>query len=232
MRRDTDIMFNQTEMEKIVALQAKSFALLQWVRTQVNAQTLDAALIENTTAFYPVALGWITRNLPSFPPETRPDFADLEPFAHLFVSFLSTSFVIPPTQEADAPAKRVPEQWARYFVPPSRLRVRTPGKKAGASAQQMKDLYLTHLAEGLRVLLPYSEREDLATSAETARSVSLASYGRELIRRSEFASSGEGVLVLWREFAWVNGKLNKKFVLSAVEICNAEAQIAAQITRR
>ena len=221
-------MFNRTELTKVVDLQQKSFALLQWVRNQMDAGTLDVSTLQNATTFYSVAFAWITRNLSNFPPETRPDETDTERFAHLFVSFLTTSFELPPPKTG--PSKPVPERFA-HFAPPSRLRARTPGKKAAASAQQMKHLYLTGLADDLGVALPYAERERLAT-LETAQSVSLAAYGRELIRRSAFASSGEGVLVLWREFAWVNGKLNKKFVLSAAQILEAEAQITARIRAR
>ena len=221
-------MFNRTELTKVVDLQQKSFALLQWVRNQMDAGTLDVSTLQNATAFYSVAFAWITRNLSHFPPETRPDEADTERFTHLFVSFLTTSFELPPPKAG--PSKRVPERFA-HFAPPSRLRARTPGRKAAASAHQMKHLYLTGLADDLGVTLPYAEREGLAT-LETAQSVSLATYGRELIRRSEFASSGEGVLVLWREFAWANGKLNKKFVLAAAQILEAEAQITARIRER
>ena len=220
-------MFNETELSKIIRLQQKSFLLLQWVRGQMDAGTLNVSTVESATAFYPVAHAWITGNRASFPRQTRPDEDDVETFTHLFVAFLTTSYKIPPPKVGTP--KPVPSHYARLFAPASLLQVRTPDKKATASAQQMKDLYLVGLAADLGVPLPFEERERLATDAALAQDVSFAAYGRELMRRSQFASQGEGILVLWREIAWTGGKLNKKFVLTSARIMEAEARLCAQI---
>ena len=66
------------------------------------------------------------------------------------------------------------------------LRARNPNKKAHAEALQLKQAY----AEGLGI----DPNPVLMT-----RDLTVATYAHELIRRSKFASQGEGVLVLWRE---------------------------------
>lgn len=192
----------------------------------MDAGTLNVSTVESATAFYPVAHDWIVSNLANFPRETRPDEADVEPFTHLFVAFLTTSYKLPVAKSE--PAKPIP-YYARRFAPASLLQVRTPDKKAAVSARQMKDLYLSGLAAALGVTLPYEERERLAADPAFAVDVSFAAYGRELIRRASFASQGEGILVLWREIVWTGGKLNKKFVLTSARILEAETNLASQI---
>ncbi len=200
----------------------------------MNAGTLDVSTIASATAFYPVAHAWIISNRANFLNDARPEPSETETFAHLFVAFLTTSYKLSDNSlVSDAPKKRVPEQYAHYFKPASLLQVRTPDKKAHVSAREMKDLYLVGLAIDLGVELPYAERERLMLAPVLGRAVSYAMYGRELLRRSKFASQGEGVLVLWREIAWTpgpNGILNKRFTLSADAILQAEAHIAAAIT--
>ena len=78
-------MFNETELSHIVALHHRSFKLLQWVRNQLNAGTLNVSTVENATAFLSRGPRLdCQQSSPTFPRETRPDEADVEPFAHLF----------------------------------------------------------------------------------------------------------------------------------------------------
>ena len=219
-------MLDANELEKVVELQARSYALLQWVRDQMDAGTLDVSTVASATAFYPVAHAWIGRNLGSLPAHARPAEGDIEPFTHLFVSFLTTSFALP------APGTVRPTLAGRYadwFKPASLLKARTPDKKAVASAAQMKDLTLTALAADVGIALAYEARVRLITDPATALDVSFVAYGRELIRRSQFASQGEGVLVLWREIAWAGGKPSKKFALTADRIREAQENLIARI---
>ena len=59
-----------------------------------------------------------------------------------------------------------------------------------------------------------------------AKDLAWATYGRELLRRTEFASQGIGVLVLWREIAWdAKGQISPKFRLSPERIIAAERRL-------
>ncbi len=62
-----------------------------------------------------------------------------------------------------------------------------------------------------------------------SKSISRATWGSELLRRSVFASQGEAVLALWREFAWQNGSPKRKFKLTAQCLIEAEQAIADAI---
>ena len=55
--------------------------------------------------------------------------------------------------------------------------------------------------------------------------IALATYTTELIRRTEFASQGVGILALWREVAWEGSEPKKKFRLNPKKVLAAEARI-------
>ena len=57
----------------------------------------------------------------------------------------------------------------------------------------------------------------------------MTTYRNELIRRTRFASQGEGVLVLWRELAWEGTAPKKGFKLTTEDILNAEKTIIEQM---
>ena len=59
------------------------------------------------------------------------------------------------------------------------------------------------------------------------KDVALATWGFEMLRRSEFASQGEAVLALWREFAWEAGRPRRGFRLTARAIVEAERRVRA-----
>jgi hypothetical protein len=65
--------------------------------------------------------------------------------------------------------------------------------------------------------------------ADLREDVALATWGFEMLRRSEFASQGEAVLVLWREFAWEGGRPRRGFRLTARAIVEAERRVRAAL---
>ena len=79
--------------------------------------------------------------------------------------------------------------------------------------------------------------QDLQNIVDTVRGsedlreqVAIATWGAEMLRRSEFASQGEAVLILWREFAWDSGRLKRDFRITARAICDAERRIVERLT--
>lgn len=221
-------MFEAEALERVVSLQQKSYTLLRWVGDSLQSGTLNFNTVHTSMALPDAAREWIGRNLGNFPGDARPDRADLEPFAHLFASYLETSFVLvaQPGQQLISSHGHCYCGFCSYLVSAKHLKVRTPSKKAHQKARQMKDLYLSSLAADAGIPFAYAVTDKLLSDPVLAEHIAFATYGRELLRRSEFASQGEGILVLWREIAWdEKGRLKKNFALSAARILQAEAAI-------
>ncbi len=227
-------MFDADELERVVDLQGKSYRLLRWVGESLNGGTLTFNTVHEAMGLTEAARDWLTRHYASLPSEARPDDkADLPAFASLFASYLTTSFeLIEKPGARRISSSRCYCSYCSYLSQANYLRARTPGKKAQASVRQMKELYLNALlADVAKVPDPHARANTVLENPALAPAVSYATYGRELVRRSEWASQGEGVLVLWREIAWERGKLKKNFTLSARAITNAEAAIVEQLLR-
>ena len=103
--------------------------------------------------------------------------------------------------------------------------------KSKSTAKQLKVLYIKSLVQDLNLDQQVSDIEDwIDNQDELLYDLSLSTYAHELIRRSKFASTGEAVLVLWREIAWEEGKrLNKKFRLNANKIIQAQDRIISAL---
>ena len=219
-------MFDAEEIRRVVDLHQKSYALLKWVNDSLRAGTLSFGVIHEATTLSEAAADWLYRHAENLPAALRPNEGDLEPFAHLFVSYLTTSYYL----KEEPGTIRVSRsgcycRFCSYLSSANYLLVRTPDKKATCRAREMKELYLAGLARELGIVLPPAEREALLSHPTLAESVTYAAYGNELRRRSQFASQGEGILVLWREIAWQTGRLKKGFVLSAERILKSETAL-------
>jgi hypothetical protein len=225
-------MFSSGEVEKVVALQQKSYNLLRWVGDALRGGTLRFGAVHDGLGFAQAAREWLERSWDGLPADARPAREDLDAFAHLFASYLQTSYEL-----VESPGRRLVSpsgcycRFCAYLVSASHLRVRTPDRKAKEKARQMKEMYLAALATEAGDPSPYAAAERLLTDPSLAEDIAWAAYARELLRRSEFASQGEGVLVLWREIAWDlrSGRLKKNFEPSAERILRAEAAILSRL---
>ncbi len=224
-------MFDTIEISRIVALQSKSYALLRWFGENIGAGGFSFTVSHDAATVGGAASDWLKRNAHSLPADLRVGENDREAFACLFASYLTTSFTLvedaPPTYRSRTGCYCV---FCRRLRSVSALRVRTPDKKAGSKAAEMKRLYVSGLAAEQETPLGGEALTTLLVDRDLAPAVSYATYAQELIRRSRFVSQGEGVLVLWREIAWTNGKLSKRFALSADAAMQSEAKIAAALT--
>ena len=98
--------------------------------------------------------------------------------------------------------------------------------EAKENAQKLKLRYIETLCREEELsIVPNNLDQWIHDHKELNNIISLTTYGQELIRRSKFMSQGEGILVLWREIAWKDNHLNKKFKLSANVIIKAESRI-------
>lgn len=75
--------------------------------------------------------------------------------------------------------------------------------------------------------LPFTDTEvyDICKKKDLTRHVALVTYSHQLLRRTEFPGQGNGVLLLWREFSWEEGHLQKGFRLTADMVLEAEAKL-------
>lgn len=205
-------MFDEAELRRVLGLHEKAYRLLLWLNEGMLDGRPPLGKVAEALAFSDAALAWVRRHAAQLPEELRPADADLEPFCRLFASYLSTSFEV-------AEGRRISCRgcWCcGYWNGNRHLRTRNPDKKAKGVARELKLLYLRSLA-------PEAELGDVLARKDLAPAISLAAYAAELVRRSKFASQGEGVLALWREVAWTPaGSPNRKFRLDAAKILQAE----------
>lgn len=221
-------MFDRKELTRLVGLHDRSYRLFTWLNESLKWSKRSYSSVGKALSFADAAAEWLRKNRQELPDDVRPAAADLDEFSSLFVSYLSTSFEI-----AD---NRVVSACAGCFCCGAlnlsrHLRVRNPDRKARRVAGELKIIYLRRLAEELELPLIDSDfKEILSGAKESYADISLATYAQELKRRSQYASQGEGVLVLWREFAWTpKGGLKRKFRLKVEDIMKAEKRVADRL---
>ena len=222
-------MFDAQRLKRLLAIHDKSYGLFLWVNSGLMNRRRSLSAVAKTLAFSEAALQWIRANRAGMPEQFRPDPEEQEEFAHLFVSYLATSFEV-----VDRLRVSCRGCWCcSFWIESKHLRRRDPDKKAREVARQLKVLYLRGLAEELELPLLDPELERFAADRGDLRpQIALATYARELERRSRFASQGEGTLALWREIAWKEGGGPKQnFKLKVEEILKAEAAIREKLAQ-
>jgi hypothetical protein len=220
-------MFVRDDVEALLEMQRRSYVLLRWVGEKVEAGSLPLGALHGALDAPRAGAEWLSRNAASLPVDGRPPEGTLDAFAHLFASYLVTSFEI-------ASTKRVSTGcccgFCTYLVNAPNLKAQTPSRVDEKIAQQLKLDCLEALAEESGVPLLRNELERLVTEApQIARELAIVTYVRELGRRTSFRGQGRPVLALWREFAWRNGRPVRGFELSAEEVMNAEKAIRKAI---
>jgi hypothetical protein len=222
-------MFDPQRIHDVVGLHEKSFALLRWVRASLKRGLLSFAVVHETTDTALAAAEWIERHLENIPEGARPRKEQLPMFSRLFVSFLTTSF------QLNANALRLVSDcgcrcsYCAYLQAGPNLDPRYPSKKDARTALELRRIYLGNLAAEGRVANAGAVVDRLLGSSELTIDIALATWGAELLRRAEFASQGEAVLALWRQFAWENGAPKPKFQLTAAKLVEAEHKIVASM---
>lgn len=189
---------------------------------------MDFGVLHDVLGLSETAAEWLRRNAHNLPQEVRAEEADRSAFASLFASYITTSYILLPTVRYRS-RNGCSCAFCARLSSASTLTVRQPDKKAKERARDMKQLYVSGLVTELGGTLRYGAIAELITDPTLAPHVSYATYGHELLRRARFASQGEGVLVLWREIAWEQGRLRKNFILSADSILQGEAAIVEAI---
>jgi hypothetical protein len=220
-------MFERDQVEALLEMQRRSYALLRWVGEKVEAGTLPLGALHGALDAPQAAADWLSRNDASLPADARPPDSKLDAFAHLFASYLVTSFEV-------ASTKRVRSGcccgFCTYLVNAPNLKAQTPSRVDEQIARRLKLDCLEALAVESGVPLLRDELESLVSSrVELARPLAIVTYVRELGRRSSFRGQGRPVLALWREFAWRNGRPVRSFELRADAVLDAERAVCESI---
>jgi len=225
-------MFDRNKLKTVVDLQERSFGLLRWVNRGMIAGTLRFDAVHGALSLADAAEEWVRRHYGMIPESVRPPLDQVRPFSHLFASYLATSYEV-------ADTRTVSEQpgcycdFCRRLIAVKNLRPRRPSKKARKEARALKLVLLRRLAAEMAIAANEVEFERLLDEpGDLAAAISWATYGQELLRRSEFASQGEGVLVLWREIAWDDhGRVSPKFRLTHEAFLAAEATVKERLAK-
>jgi hypothetical protein len=219
-------LFAPDRLQQALQLQRDSYELLLWANQQVKARRITLSQLHGNLNTHQAARSWIERNLASLPAGLRPAPDQVEQFAHLFASYLVTSFEPGVASNPNACGC----SFCGYLAVGPRLKARTPGEQDYELARKLKINALEQLALAIELPLFASELEVfLGEHPELDRDVALVAWTLEILRRGEFRGQGVPVLALWREVAWKDGRPDKKFEATADRILAAEARIAAAL---
>jgi hypothetical protein len=216
-------MFDEDRLRETLQLQHKSYELLRWANRAVKEGRLKVAELHGKMSTFEAARSWIERNLSSLPPEARPAPDQVDEFAHLFASYLITSFQV-------AKQRWVSDgcdcSFCSYLIAVPHLRVKTPSRLDRELARKLKVLALERLALDFELPLFADELERfLAEHPEIERDLALVAWTIEVLRRGEFRGQGEPVLALWREVAWKDGRPDRKFEPTPERVLTAQARV-------
>jgi hypothetical protein len=228
-RCEGSMTVNIIEFRKVLAISERTFALLKWVIDQLRSGSLDLSVVHTKMGFTEAAEDWIRRNQGRFPATVRPQPEDLVPFARLFASYLRTSFEIGKSERRVSPCGCYCD-YCSYLSNAPYLKPRSLSNRSHQTAMELKRLYVQGLATDAGLAVSNEALDGLASpDGPLAKEVAIAAYAKELIRRTQFATQGEGVYALWREFAWVGGHPDYRFRLTAEAVETAQNDIATAL---
>jgi hypothetical protein len=219
------------EVQRVVDLQQKAYRLLLWLGTAIDHgqvildQTHDSLSVRHATRAF------LNANLSALPAEHRPAPEDLQAFANIFASYLTTSFDLLP----DPGTRRVSGcgcgcDLCTYLVAAPHLVPKKLTRVDKVRARRLEIRSIEEIARGRGVVLGPGAAEALADADSLREAVALAAYGRELLKRAAGDFEGPEVLALWRRFAWTKqGSPKKGFTLTAQAIVDAETAVVQAV---
>jgi hypothetical protein len=223
-------MLSPQDVERAVALQRASFAIVTWM-TERAALSTERAL-HTDVALATALRSWLTRHEQEIPPRLRPEAGDVAAIANLVASYLETTFAFDA-----APRQRLYSPDAHCFcpmcswmvaLPKLRPRALTPADKRRAQALRIDAV--RGLATGEGVDLGERLLEVLLEDPALRDAIALVAYARDLMRRIEGVPTTPATLALWRGFAWKpDGSPRKGFALTAEAILAAEQVLIARL---
>lgn len=225
-------MFDEMQLQQLLSLHEKSFALMRWVRASLGKGLLSFTVVHEASDSALAASEWIQRHLTNIPREARPTEGEVAAFSRLFVSFLTTSYRLSPNSARWNSESGCRCMYCNYLKAGPHLDARNPSKKDISTAQELKRIYLCGIASEIDDSVAHTEIDSMLEAPDLAVDLAMATWGVELLRRSEFASQGEAVLALWRQFAWEGNRAKKDFRLTAKMLMDSERRIVAAMKSR
>jgi hypothetical protein len=225
-------MFTQAKMERAVDLQARSYALFQWLASGVGRGVISFKVAHKVPSVPAAAQEWVKRNYQNIPQTARPLEEDLSDFSSLFATYLQNSFEL-----VKDPGTRLYSPDAHCFCPccswlidASNLKTRTPEKADKKRAERMMADALIYLASEHNTWFSEEAAKAIVEEKAARQAAAIFTYGLDLLRRIKGTAVGPASLVLWRTFAWKDLKSPKKnFQLSAELFLQAQADLAQRI---
>lgn len=222
-------MFDRTQLETVLRLHEKSYELLKWVKSALKQGTISFSVVHTATDSTSAAAEWIQRHLANIPCAARPDAIEVPQFSRLFVSFLQTSFDLSANAQVRTTTKSCCCGFCTTIQMGPNLVPRTPSKRDFKTAVELKQFYLQRLATDFQITNSGDVIAKVLADSNFKTELSMATWGAELVRRSQFASQGEAVLALWREFAWKDNHPIRDFTIKPSLILNAEQAISQRL---
>lgn len=128
-------MFRRDRLDELLDLHRRSYGLLRWIDHKVQSGAVQLSSLHGALDAGRAAAEWLSRNAASLPHEVRPPENLIDRFAHLFASYLVTSFQISDRKRIRAGCGC---DWCSYIVNAPNLRARTPTKLDQQIADQLK----------------------------------------------------------------------------------------------
>ena len=223
--------FERRELERVLRLQQQSYALLKWLNQHLETDSVSFNVVHRAVSGPDAAEDWLKRNGAQIPPGLLPPEEERREFAHLLSSYLLTSFSLPAERQRVVDSNcRCFCDYCTYIGSFHRLVARQPTARDRQNAHGLKRLFLEKLTADLGYPLEEPLKKAVFADRHVSLELSCATYADQLIRRTEYASQGCAVLVLWRDVAWKDNKPRKKFELTATRILEAEQTLRGAIT--
>jgi hypothetical protein len=181
-------VFDSALLARTLDMHERSFALLKWVREALRIGGLSFVVVHGATDSATAAAEWLRRHLTAIPRDARPAVEELDPFARLFVSFLTTSYKLAPMATRLVSDCGCYCDYCVYLRTSPALEARTPSKKDFQTAKELKRIYVGRLAKEQGIIASAAEVEAVVNSSALHQEVALATWAAELLRRAEFAS--------------------------------------------
>ena len=214
-------MLDRTTLDRILPLHRASYDLLRWVSKSLDSGGLSFTTVHRDMGAGDAAADWLTRNYGSLPPACRPALADVRPFGFLLASYLQTSFELP-RRPMPYPVPSCCCECCGYLASGRRLVVRSPSTRDVGQAHRLKAIWLKELARESGAAFDAEAERVFFSDKRLSHELAFVAYAAELVRRSEFASQGHGVLALWRAIAWRDGRPIRGFELTTDRVLVAQ----------
>lgn len=223
-------MLNQSEMQRLVDLQHRSYLLLKWMAKAVSEGFVNFETAHEYSTLPEAAEGWILGHYLNIPDNARPSRDDLSAFCAFFSTYLINSFdfVSHPGKQLYSPGAHCFCPICSWLVDAPNLRTKKVQSTDHRRAQRMRVSALLSLAAAHRIDVGEVEIAELLGDRQTSEAASLFAYGCDLRQREKGIANGPAVLALWRGFAWnESGSPKHGFQLTAKLIVDAENRLLA-----